>query len=152
MKTRLAALFILLCVLLPGTVYSAELVKGKYSDAEVMEILRADGFSAVTQLKEGAIKVSVNGLTPILFNNEVGDLQAYFVASGVELSYEDINEWNRTKRLSRAYLDSDNDPVLEADLLSSGGLTRKNVGEFFRIFVNVSVPGFIEFLLEKDQG
>ena len=152
MKTRLAALFILLCVLLPGTVYSDELVKGKYSDAEVMEILRADGFSAVTQLKGGAIKVSVNGRTPILFNNEDGDLQAYFVASGVELSYEDINEWNRTRRLSRAYLDSDNDPVLEADLLSNGGLTRKNVGEFFRVFVNVTLPGFIEFLLEKDQG
>ncbi|PPK50026.1 YbjN domain-containing protein [Marinobacter persicus] len=152
MKARFIALLAVFCFWLPASAYSAEEIKGKYSDAEIMEILRADGFSAVTKLDEGAIQVNVNGRTHILFNNDDGDLQGYFVTSGVTLSYEDMNEWNRTKRLSRAYLDADNDPVLEADLLSNGGLTKKNVGEFFRIFVNVSVPGYIEFLLENDQS
>lgn len=152
MKARFIALLAVFCFWLPASAYSAEEIKGKYSDAEIMEILRADGFSAVTKLDEGAIQVNVNGRTHILFNNDDGDLQGYFVTSGVTLSYEDMNEWNRTKRLSRAYLDADNDPVLEADLLSNGGLSKNNVGEFFRIFVNVSVPGFIEFLLENDRS
>lgn len=33
-----------------------------------------------------------------------------------ETTLEHLNEWNRTKRFTRAYRDSDGDPVLEMDL------------------------------------
>ena len=36
-----------------------------------------------------------------------------------------INEWNRTKRFGRAFLDKENDPILEMDVdLDDGGLSR----------------------------
>lgn len=36
-----------------------------------------------------------------------------------------LNEWNRTKRFGRAFLDKENDPILEMDLdLDDGGLSR----------------------------
>ena len=38
-----------------------------------------------------------------------------------------INEWNRSKRFSRAYLDADGDAVVEMDLNLRGGVTRDNI-------------------------
>ena len=41
------------------------------------------------------------------------------------VSLERINEWNRTKRFGRAFLDKENDPILEMDVdLDDGGLSR----------------------------
>jgi hypothetical protein len=41
------------------------------------------------------------------------------------VSLDRINEWNRTKRFGRAFLDKENDPVLEMDVdLDDGGLSR----------------------------
>jgi hypothetical protein len=40
------------------------------------------------------------------------------------LPLETINEWNRSQRFARAYLDKENDPILEMDVdLDDGGLT-----------------------------
>lgn len=38
---------------------------------------------------------------------------------------DDMNDWNRKKRFSRAYIDKDGDPCIEADLdLDVGGMSR----------------------------
>ena len=66
-----------------------------------------------------------------------GDGQS-FRLRGVAVSSQVINEWNRTKRLSRAYLDQDLDPVLESDLLSDAGLTRSQVVRFVQVFVQAT--------------
>jgi hypothetical protein len=48
---------------------------------------------------------------------------AYDLRTPVDLPK--INEWNRTKRFGRAFLDKENDPVLEMDVdLDDGGLSR----------------------------
>ena len=40
------------------------------------------------------------------------------------IGLEKINEWNRTKRFGRAYLDKENDPILEMDVdLDDGGVS-----------------------------
>ncbi len=40
-------------------------------------------------------------------------------------SFERINEWNRVKRFGRAFLDNENDPILEMDVdLDDGGLSQ----------------------------
>jgi hypothetical protein len=40
------------------------------------------------------------------------------------LPLDTINEWNRTERFGRAYLDKENDPILEMDVdLDDGGLS-----------------------------
>ncbi len=48
--------------------------------------------------------------------------------------YELINEWNRTKRFSRAYLDRDGDAVLEADLDVSMGIPLSAINRFIDMF------------------
>lgn len=45
-----------------------------------------------------------------------------------------INEWNRTKRFMRAYLDSDDDPHLEYDLDFEGGVAPSCIDEAIKLF------------------
>ena len=44
--------------------------------------------------------------------------------SGTKATVEMMNEWNKAKRFSRAYIDKDGDPVLELDVdLDDGGMS-----------------------------
>lgn len=40
------------------------------------------------------------------------------------VSLEKVNEWNKSKRYSRCYLDKDGEPVLQLDLDLAGGITK----------------------------
>lgn len=119
----------------------------KFSDDYVLQVMRNEGYSP-EKLKDGLIRLKVDGVTMALFNKTDGDMQLYYSLSGARMSLEDINEWNRTHRLSRAYLDTDKDPVLESDLLSNGGLTEKHVTEFMNVF-KMSVSAFREFIGQR---
>lgn len=45
--------------------------------------------------------------------------------SKVNVSLNQINEWNKAKRFSRAYIDKDGDPVIEFDVdLDDGGMSQ----------------------------
>ena len=48
-----------------------------------------------------------------------------------KVSVERINQWNRDKRFGKAYLDKDNDPVIQHDVNLFGGVTRKNLDDTF---------------------
>ncbi|QUW04751.1 YbjN domain-containing protein [Chloracidobacterium validum] len=54
---------------------------------------------------------------------------------GQRMTLNRINEWNRSKRFAKAYLDNDNDPVLESDYELTGGVTEQNVKEWMKTFV-----------------
>jgi hypothetical protein len=43
---------------------------------------------------------------------------------------KDVNEWNRTKRYSRSYLDEEGDPFLELDLDLAGGVLKERIVDF----------------------
>lgn len=45
---------------------------------------------------------------------------------------ERINKWNNDKRYGKAYLDSDNDPVIEISVELEYGMSRRNLEECFR--------------------
>ena len=45
-----------------------------------------------------------------------------------------INEWNRTSRFGRAYVDDQGDPVVELDLLLAGGVTVQTIKEYIYVF------------------
>lgn len=149
-NTILSAFFVAILMHSGFSMAQSELVD-RFSDAELVQLLKNEGYGAVTQVKDGVIKIKINGRNFFLINKDDGDLQAYYAISGVQVSYENMNEWNRTKRLSRAYLDEENDPVLESDLLANGGLTEKHVAEFFRVFTG-STQRFRGFLLERDAS
>lgn len=58
-------------------------------------------------------------------------------------SIDAINEWNQTKRFSRAYLDEEGDPILEMDLLVDGGITEATLVEALNLW-DQSLPLFAD--------
>jgi hypothetical protein len=68
----------------------------------------------------------------------------------VNVTTDDINTWNMRRRLSRAYIDRDRDPVLEADLLANAGMNDRIITEFIKVFVN-SASDFRSFLRDHDR-
>ncbi len=55
---------------------------------------------------------------------------AYYKGGGVSL--EQINQWNRTRRFSRSFLDEKGNPCLKLDLDLRGGVTRKQLERFIK--------------------
>ena len=122
-----------------------------FQDFVSVEILRNDGYRAVEISEDRVITIKVDGTTYALYVYDDDDLQLYFGVTGYELMPEHMNEWNRTKRLSRAYLDDENDPILEADLLANAGYTEDQFLEFFKVFVYTALE-FRQFLVQNDLG
>ena len=60
-------------------------------------------------------------------------------------SLEQINQWNREHRFSRAYLDDENDPVLEWELDLEGGVTARAILGFIDLF-EVSLREFASWV------
>jgi len=50
-----------------------------------------------------------------------------------------INEWNRTSRFGRAYVDDQGDPVVELDLLLAGGVTAQTIKEYINVFTETVI-------------
>jgi len=55
----------------------------------------------------------------------------YAAWSSNRVSLRDVNEWNRTKRFTKAYLDSDDDPILEMSVNLDNGVSRGNLDYTF---------------------
>ncbi len=62
-------------------------------------------------------------------------------STGGKGSCTEMNSWNLQKRGSRAYLDRDNDPGIEADLYLRGGVTWDAIKQFIERF-RISVKAF----------
>ena len=132
-----------------AAVAAEEQLQKRYSDEQLMDILKDDGYRAVELSDDRVITIRIDGLTYVLYIYEDNDLQLYFGMSGYVLEPEHMNTWNRTKRLSRAYIDDENDPILEADLLANAGYTKEQFLEWFKVF-NYSASEFRQFLITND--
>ncbi|WP_019622096.1 YbjN domain-containing protein [Amphritea japonica] len=124
----------------------------RFSDTEVKQVLRDEGYGSVRIIEEGEIRFKAAGNIYVLYNHDDGDLHLYFGSTGLKLNYEDMNEWNRTTRLSRAYLDNDMDIALETDLLSNAGITQDMMKAMIQVFVETSVPRYISFAQDNDKN
>ena len=139
-RLLLAGLFLLLWIpqAASGQTGSDPLVRG-FTDGALEEILRGFGYADVevrepSESGTGSLRFMVEGATVTLYNYADGDLQLWWGVVHPGCSLEAINEWNRTKRLSRAYLDDEGDPILEADLLANAGINKEMVQEFISVF------------------
>lgn len=111
----------------------AQLVRAQ-DPQSVVNALQNAGYKAVIgtdKIGDPMITSGVSGTTYQIFfyncteHKECATVQFH---SGYDLStpipLERINEWNRSKRFGRAYLDKENDPILEMDVdLDDGGLS-----------------------------
>ena len=112
----------------------AQMVRAQDPDS-VAEALQAAGYAAqmgTDQVGDPMITSGVGGTTfQIFFYNCTDHRECATVQfhSGYDLndpvSLERINEWNSSQRFGRAYLDREDDPILEMDVdLDDGGVSR----------------------------
>lgn len=104
------------------------------------------GFQDVQDFREvadGAYAFNVDGIKMLIFNK--GNTLQLHAGFSTKISLSRINEWNRTKRLSRAYNDKDGDANIEADLELTGGVTQQNVKEWLKTYI-ISLKAFKKHL------
>lgn len=101
----------------------------------IVDVLKADGYPATLgRTKSGDPKIEseadgTNFTIWFLNCNANKDCATIQFTAGYDLknapAWEKMNEWNRTRRFGRAYLDDESDPILEMDIdLDSGGMSR----------------------------
>lgn len=120
------------------TAASAEVIEAKNPN-EILNVAKGFGSGTLTKDSEGDPKISgrIDGIAyAILFygcknHTKCQEIQFRAGWSGKAQSLEKINEWNRTKRFGKAYLDSDNDPNIEMSVNMTSGVTRANLEDTF---------------------
>ncbi len=105
----------------------------------ILEALKLE-FEEVAQ---GTYRFKLGGYKTLLFNK--GKNLQFYASFKKKVTLGRINEWNATKRYTRAYMDKDGDPVLEADLDIEGGVSYGAVAEFFKTWVT-SVKLFVQHI------
>jgi hypothetical protein len=111
----------------------AQMVRGQ-DPGTLVRALQKGGYAAklgTDKVGDPMITSGVNGTTFQIFfynctaNKNCATVQfhsGYDLTTKVEL--ERINEWNRSQRFGRAFLDKEDDPILEMDVdLDDGGLS-----------------------------
>jgi hypothetical protein len=128
------SLFILAALLQSCSVARAQ------DDKVIKEISYADTERILGTLKidydnvsDGTYRFQLAGFKTLLLSKKK-NLQLY-VSFKHKTPLARINEWNRDKRYTRAYIDKDGDPVLEADLDLEGGSSMGAIKELFRTWV-----------------
>ena len=104
------------------------------SGEEMAAIMRDGGFSPeLTTDSQGdpLIRFKVEGFRSrvLFYGVERGKSASLQFAAGFEhpLPVEAVNEWNRTKRFGKVYLDPDGDPFIEFDLDLYGGVSAAHI-------------------------
>lgn len=95
------------------------------------------------KFQENGFVVHVQNVKHVLLNH--GKNLQFWVGFTAQPAPAVINEWNRRRRFSRAYLDGEGNAVLESDLDLDGGVGIDAVREFIKTFL-VSVDNYAGFI------
>lgn len=134
--------------------------KGNITAADpegIAEVLRDKGFDVeVTKDDEGdpLIRVTGKGYKYIILfygctaGRECTTLGLYAGWTGASADIEKINQWNRDNRFGRAYIDKDNDPVVEMDIdLDDGGMSRLLFEDHIEFWMSV-VANYSKYIFD----
>jgi Putative bacterial sensory transduction regulator len=108
---------------------SAQQTRDRITAEQLTGLLRDKGLEGQVN-ERGNVVVNTNG-SKIVFFISSQTLQAYFGLRGTSANVNTINEWNKTKRFGRAYIDTDGDPCVELDYDLEGGVTDDSVKVWF---------------------
>ena len=123
---------------------AAQEVLTEVSTEQLQKMLESMGYD-VHQPKEDVLQFAIEGHTAVLFNKKT-NVQFYsFFKKQKKMDLKKVNEWNATKRFSRAYLDQDGDAVIEWDVDLEGGTTAGALKESIRTY-RLGVMTFVRFL------
>lgn len=112
---------------------------------QLMEILAKEGL-VPERAKETVIRVKMDQVGVLFFvSDSKENIQAYAGFESDNTTCAKVNQWNADKRFSRAYLDDDDDPVIELDLDLDGGITEDRLIDFITT-VRILVTKFREHI------
>lgn len=141
---------------LAGAAQAAALPQGGANAEEVAQVLQAKGYRAHIDrdaVGDPRITSGADGSQfQVLFYNCKDDrcasiqfATAFDLKAGMSL--DQVNEWNRTKRFGRAYLDAQRDPFVVMDVDLERGATTEAVANYLDTWAAV-VPAFKAFIDE----
>lgn len=138
------ALFVVVAV--PATMARAESpVLTAISTQQAEGLFRDMGFTGIETDSDGDLIVTMQGMRVlVLVGSAKGQMMQFrFAIAGSDANMRKINDWNRTKQYSRAYLDDDGDPVLESEQDLTGGVTLDRLRDFIKTY-NTSLSVFLK--------
>ncbi|MGC2855400.1 YbjN domain-containing protein [Novispirillum sp. DQ9] len=102
------------------------------------------GYTSIEVDKDNDLVVTIQGMKVLVLVGSTGgsSMQMRFAVADTKATMARVNTWNKTKMYSRAYLDDDGDPVLEAEQDLVGGVTEERLKDFIKTF-GVSLSAFL---------
>jgi Putative bacterial sensory transduction regulator len=123
---------------------AAQEVVSEVSTEQLRKMLESMGYE-VEQPKDDMLQFAIEGHTALIVNKKT-NIQFYsYFKKQKKMDLKKVNEWNATKRFSRAYLDKDGDAVIEWDVDLEGGTTAGALKESIRTY-RLGVMAFVRFL------
>ena len=108
---------------------SAKQMRERITAEQLTGLLKDKGMDGTVN-ERGNVVVQANGSKIVFFiSNQT--LQAYFGLRGTSANVQTINEWNKTKRFGRAYIDAEGDPCVELDYDLEGGVSDDSLKVWF---------------------
>ncbi|REJ90769.1 MAG: YbjN domain-containing protein [Planctomycetota bacterium] len=102
------------------------------SGEEMKKILVGEGYRGISIDEDGDIVGRIDEIPfLILVASDQKALLFKYSCEGNNADVMKVNEWNKNRRFSRAYVDDDGDYNIELDLVLSGGITVDRVKDFF---------------------
>jgi hypothetical protein len=112
---------------------------------ELFDVLAREGY-VPEKRKERSISTKMNQINVLFIVSESQkNILAYAGFKSDDTSFAKVNQWNADKGFSRAYLDDDDDPVIELDLDLDGGITEDRLIDFITT-VRILVTKFREHI------
>lgn len=145
-----------MCLSLPASATEISSITGE----GVAALVRDAGYKAVLSTDEVGdplIESAADGAKffIIFYDCEAGSCRAlqfrvgFDEADGVPMSL--VNEWNRSRRYGKAYVDDVNDPWLEMELDFETGTTQAQVSNYIQLWAGV-LAEFRKYIVEAQPG
>lgn len=104
-------------------------IRERITAAQLTTLLKEKGLEGTTNEK-GNVIVQMHG-SKVVFFIQNQTMQAYFGLSGTGATLTKVNEWNKSKRFGRAYIDAEGDPCVELDYDLEGGVSDDSIKVWF---------------------
>lgn len=116
---------------------AAERIIGKLSSAEMIKLLKAEGFHDAAADSDDDVVVKMHGYNVLVFvrENDYTVVRFHAAIGNTGVTLEDVNAWNQQRLFTKAFLDGDGDPVLEMDVDLAGGITEARLRDALRTYV-----------------
>lgn len=127
----LAAILLATCGLNRSARAADDTVLDVMTGTTLKAIMAAQGFNATQLDEDGDLLGRIEGVPfYIIIAEDKQSMVFRYSASGSNATLAKCNQWNLTKKYSRAYIDKDGDPVLELDLDLEGGVTVARIKDY----------------------